>query len=232
MVIAHRRVTCGGNRTRLMGCFDHYFINLKHFFGEFFLTDQEMWEDAVRLAKAEYDVLSESVKDRVRRIGETIRQIKREIFSLADKSDINKTCAACGGLCCETGKYHFSVIDLLIYFSTGTELFGPSFREKPCPYLGDAGCLMEPAYRPFTCITFHCEHIESHLASGDLERIGVLERRLRDCCAELERLFGHRMTQGLLLRYARRLQGDVAEIISTDMSHWSGCAAAASKSRM
>jgi len=175
-----------------------------------------MWEDAVRLAMAEYEVLSESVKDRVRRLGETIRQVKREIFSLANKSVIDKTCADCGGLCCETGKYHFSVVDLLMYLSTGMELFRPLFRETPCPYLGDAGCLMAPAYRPFTCITFHCERIESQLSSADLERIGALERGLRDSCRELDGLFGQRMMQGLLLRYTRLLQGEVAEIISTD----------------
>lgn len=179
------------------------------------MTDQEMWEDAVRLARADYEALSGSVKDRVRRIGETIRQTKREIFSLANKSVIDKTCADCGGLCCKTGKYHFSVVDLLMYLSTGMELFRPVFRETPCPYLGAAGCFMEPAYRPYTCITFHCERIESQLASTDLERISVLESSLRASCRELEGLFGQRMTQGLLLRYARRLRGEIEEIIPT-----------------
>ena len=74
---------------------------------------------------------------------------------------------------------------------------------------------MAPAYRPFTCITFHCERIESQLSSTDLERIGALERGLRDSCRDLDGLFGHRMTQGLLLRYARRLRGEVEEIIPT-----------------
>jgi hypothetical protein len=179
-----------------------------------FLTDQQMWENAVRIVRGEYEALSAPVKDRVRRIGESIRKNKLDIFSLAEKSSVIETCAKCAGLCCEKGKYHFSVIDLLIYLSTGRELFSPSFRETPCPFLGETGCVMDPAYRPFPCITFHCERLESPLSSAELEQMSFLERSLRASCRQMEELFGVRLMQGLLLSYERSLSGAGAAILA------------------
>lgn len=174
-----------------------------------------MWERAVAIARVEYEQLSGLLKNQVVAIGELIRQMKLEIYALAGGSAIIETCVACGGLCCEKGKYHFSVIDLLMYLSTGKELFIPSFRETPCPFLSETGCLMEPAYRPFTCITFHCERLEDLLSPADLERIYHLERGLREHCRKLETLFGGRMMQGLLLSCARYLRGESAAIFGS-----------------
>ena len=171
-----------------------------------------MWERAVAIARDEYEHLSGPLKNQLLAIGESIRQVKLEIYALAGGAAIVDTCIACGGRCCEKGKYHFSVIDLLMYLSTGKELFIPSFRESPCPFLGEAGCLMDPAYRPFTCITFHCERLEVLLPSAALERIEHLERGLRELCQKLETLFGGRMMQGLLLSCARYLHGESAAI--------------------
>jgi hypothetical protein len=72
-----------------------------------FLTDQEMWDRAVTLARVEYQALSESVKAQLQTIGAAMRQHKREMYSLAGGSAVVATCADCGGLCCEKGKYHF-----------------------------------------------------------------------------------------------------------------------------
>jgi hypothetical protein len=179
------------------------------------LIDQELWDRAVAVARVEYENLPDPLKERVVGIGDAIRQAKREMYALAGGSAIVETCSDCGGLCCEKGKYHFSVIDLLMYLSTGKELFSPSFRDTPCPFLGEAGCLMEPAYRPFTCITFHCERLEVLLAPADLERICHLERCLRVLCRELESLFGRRLMQGLLLSGARYLDGDAAAVLGS-----------------
>ncbi|RQW89700.1 MAG: hypothetical protein EHM79_02780 [Geobacter sp.] len=172
------------------------------------MTDQELWQRAVSIARVEYENLSDQVKAQVFGIGEAIRQNKLEMYSLAGGAAVVETCADCGGLCCEKGKYHFSAIDLLMYLSTGKELFTPSFRGTPCPFLGEEGCLMSPAYRPFTCITFHCERLEELIPSADLERMCHLERSLRVLCRQMEELFGNRLMQGLLLSCARYLHGD------------------------
>ena len=179
------------------------------------MTDQEMWERAVAIARVEYEHFSGPLKNQILVIGESIRQVKLEIYALAGGAAIVETCVACGGLCCEKGKYHFSVIDLLMYLSTGKELFIPSFRETPCPFLGEMGCLMDPAYRPFTCITFHCDRLEDLLSPSDLERIRHLEHGLRALCQKLETLFGGRLMQGLLLSCARYLHGESAAIFGS-----------------
>jgi hypothetical protein len=207
MVITHRRVTCDGNRTRLTVCFGQTSFDRIFLQGDF-LTDQELWQRAVSIARVEYENLSDLVKAQVLGIGEAIRQNKLEMYSLAGGAAVVETCADCGGLCCEKGKYHFSAIDLLMYLSTGKELFTPSFRRTPCPFLGEEGCLMAPAYRPFTCITFHCERLEEFIPSADLERMCHLERSLRVLCRQMEELFGNRLMQGLLLSCARYLHGD------------------------
>jgi hypothetical protein len=180
-----------------------------------FLTDQELWERAVSIARVEYETLSDPVKIQMRGIGESIRQKKQEMYDLAGGATVVKTCIDCGGLCCEKGKYHFSVIDLLMYLSTGKELFTPLFRETPCPFLGAEGCLMPPAYRPFTCITFHCERLEELLSFADLERMSNLERSLRALCRDLEELFGKRLMQGLLLSCERYLRGENTAILGS-----------------
>ncbi|MGA7826058.1 MAG: hypothetical protein WCA04_00225 [Geobacteraceae bacterium] len=179
------------------------------------MTDQELWDRTVAVAEVEYENLSGPLKDRVFGISEAIRQVKLEMFALAGGAAVVETCCDCGGLCCEKGKYHFSLIDLLIYLSTGKELFSPLFRDAPCPFLGESGCLMDPAYRPFTCITFHCERLEIHLSPNDLQRILYLERSLRVLCRELESMFGQRLMQGLLLSGARYLRGDATAILSS-----------------
>jgi hypothetical protein len=186
-----------------------------------FLTDQELWERAVSLARVEYEALSGPVKDQVLEIGEAIRQKKLAMYSLAGGAAVDETCADCGGLCCEKGKYHFSAIDLLMYLSTGKELFTPLFRETPCPFLGLEGCLMDPAYRPFTCIIFHCERLEGLLSSTDLERMCHLEGSLRLLCRQLEELFGNRLMQGLLLSCERYLHGEDAAILGLGTSRTS-----------
>jgi hypothetical protein len=178
-----------------------------------FLTDQEMWERAVAIARVEYENLSDPLKRQVFEIGEAIRQVKFEMYALAGGAAIVETCSDCGGRCCEKGKYHFSVIDLLMYLSTGKELFLPTFRETPCPFLGKTGCLMEPAYRPFTCITFHCERLEILLPSAVLDRVCNLERSLRALCREMEALLGDRLMQGLLLNYERYHCGKDSKVL-------------------
>lgn len=179
-----------------------------------FLTDQELWKRALSIASTEYAALPGPVKERVMEIGASIRRKKLEMYSLAGGAAIVETCADCRGLCCEKGKYHFSLIDLLMYLSTGKELFTPSFRETPCPFLGGEGCLMDPAYRPFTCITFHCERLEVLLTTADLERMSHLEGLLRVLCRQMEELFGHRLMQGLLLSCERYLRGESSAMLS------------------
>jgi hypothetical protein len=165
------------------------------------LTDQEMWDNAVAVVRGEYAALAGEEKAGVESVAGLIRLKKEEIFSLAENKDASKFCESCRGACCAKGKYHFTVVDLLVYFAGDADLFSPSFCGDLCPYLGSGRCLMSPSFRPLTCITFHCEPLEMLLSPAELERMYSLERELRNHYAQLETFFGTRLTQGLLLNY-------------------------------
>lgn len=171
------------------------------------LTDQEMWDNAVAVVRREYTALSVGLKAEVGAMADLIRHKKEEIFSLTENKGAPEFCGNCGGACCARGKYHFTVVDLLVFFSGNVTLFTPSFHGGLCPYMGNGKCLMPPSFRPLTCIVFHCEPLENLLSSVELERMYALERGLRDHYAHLESLFGTRFTQGLLLNYSGYLHG-------------------------
>jgi len=178
------------------------------------MTDQEMWDNAVAVARAEYGGLPEPVRLKVHSLSASIQRVKMEIASIPEMKGAAGACFSCGGKCCETGKYHFAVIDLLVYLATDGELFDPSFGQASCPYLGVEGCLMAPAYRPFTCITFHCDRLEGLLSPAEVERLYGLERSLRSHYAMIEELFDSRMAQGLLLSYGRCVEGKSSGILA------------------
>jgi hypothetical protein len=177
------------------------------------MTDMEMWDNAVTVVRREYRALADPIKERLRSIIREVRLEKTEVCSITASRGASHVCSGCGGRCCHKGKYHFSVIDLLAFLDTGRDLFLPAFGGVSCPYLGKAGCLMEPPYRPFTCVTFHCDRLEALLTASEVERLYGLERSLRVKYGDIEELFGTRLTQGLLLGYARYLEGACAGIL-------------------
>jgi hypothetical protein len=124
---------------------------------------------------------------------------KRAMQAYASRVDSASRCAACGGACCRSGKYHFSEVDLLVYLAAGRPLFAPLFDNLLCPYLGEGGCFMEPALRPFNCITFNCELIEELLSREEVASFYRLERELRCCYLEISSLFtGSPLSRALL----------------------------------
>jgi hypothetical protein len=166
-----------------------------------------MWDNAVAVVRREYAALSAEVKAEVGSVFALIRCKKEELFSITGARGASEICGTCGGACCVKGKYHFTVIDLLVFLSADVELFAPSFHGEQCPYLSGGKCLMSPSFRPLTCIAFHCDPLEDLLSAVEIERLYSLERELRDHYAHLEDFFGIRLSQGLLLNYSGFLQG-------------------------
>ena len=132
-------------------------------------------------------------------------EVKARVHAYAEQLQAADICASCGGECCVTGKYHFTVVDLLTYLREGKALFAPRFAFGRCPYLGDPGCLMEPAYRPYNCITFNCERVERLMEPLEKEQYTGAERELRSCYREIEMLFDNRFLQGMLINCERDL---------------------------
>jgi hypothetical protein len=167
------------------------------------LDDLEKWNRAVSAVNREFALLPESLLAKLKNSLKTIKEYKRSVFRLTETVNAGQICEACQGACCRKGKYHFTVIDLLVYLVEGKELFVPCFNNGRCPYSGDAGCLMEVEYRPFNCITFQCEKLERLLLPADIDKFYMLEKELRSEYADLERIFDNRFAYGLLANYER-----------------------------
>ena len=162
------------------------------------LTDSDLWQRGVAAVSGEYALLSPSARARVSALAVRIKAAKEELQELTVVAGGAATCAACRGACCASGKYHFTVIDLLVFLADGRELFTPSFAPGRCPYLGAKGCLMTPEYRPLTCVIFNCEAVEEGMGPQESSRFLEREGELRALYGELEELFANRLTGGLL----------------------------------
>ncbi len=156
------------------------------------------WGRAVAAVQAQFAAFNGELLACLQGAIRLLKLEKMAIFDLTASEAGEKICAGCQGKCCESGKYHFTVIDLLVYLNDGKELFTPRFGNKRCPYLGEAGCLMDPEYRPFNCITFNCESLEALLAYEDVKKFYALENALRGHYLRIRQMCGKRTAHGLL----------------------------------
>lgn len=192
------RVTGGRNRTRLMVCFNQFYL-------ESAVTDQKLWPAAVERVTAEYHALPQSLKHRLAELSAEIMTLKARHQASVSSAEADRLCSDCKGLCCRFGKHHFTVVDLIVYFSSNHELFNPYFDNPVCPYHGGSGCLMESAFRPFNCVIFICEQLETGLEAHDREELAGIELQLRQIYGEFDQLLGNRFANGLLITFQRAL---------------------------
>ena len=186
------------------------------------MTDQEKWSIAVADVFAEFSALPSTAKNMLFMQLQDVRQLKKQIHHYADVMDGSAICADCGGQCCATGKHHFTVIDLLVYLAEGRSPFVPRFSSGWCPYLGDDGCMMEPEYRPYNCVTFNCDRIDSLLKPFERDELMVAERKLRATYLTIEQFFGNTFMQGLIITCERDLLRDrrlVLRLSEPDIEH-------------
>jgi hypothetical protein len=99
-----------------------------------------------------------------------------ELFSKADGAE---SCTGCDGACCGCGRHHITLTNLLAYLLEGEDPPAPDFS-RTCPYLGDSGCRLPVARRPYNCITFFCETLENRLNPVQCEQLRILDRQLRN----------------------------------------------------
>lgn len=169
------------------------------------MTDQQLWAAAVERVRTDYLALPQTLKLRLSDLSIEIMALKARHQTAAATAAADEACAECGGSCCRFGKHHFTVVDLLVYLSAGRELFSPAFENPVCPYHNGCGCLMEPSLRPFNCIIFLCEQLETALEEQARADLAGIETRLRALYGEFEKLLGNRFANGLLITFQRAL---------------------------
>ncbi len=167
------------------------------------LDDAEAWDRAVNAVKNEFTALSDHLLKKINMLASIIKGQKLAIHELTRSVAGESVCESCQGECCNTGKYHFTVTDLLVYLSDSKAMFTPDFTNKRCPYLGQAGCIMEPEYRPFNCITFQCDSIEQLLRQPDVQKFYDLGKKLSFQYVVMEEMFNNKFIHGLLSNFAR-----------------------------
>lgn len=137
------------------------------------------WFTLLDKIKADLAALEDTDKrwlhDRIAVIGE----LQRSLDDLFKEAGGTIACADCDGACCGCGRHHITLTNLLGYLIEGEEPPPPDFT-KTCPYLGETGCCLPVARRPYNCITFFCEQLEENLDDEKRGMLRELDQRLRE----------------------------------------------------
>ena len=131
---------------------------------------QRINHDLTALSQRERDWLKERLA-----VIEATQLALDELFCKVCGAD---ACTGCDGACCACGRHHITLTNLLAYLLQGEEPPTPDLS-CTCPYLGEQGCLLPVARRPYNCITFFCETLDDRLDSVDREQLRTLDRQLR-----------------------------------------------------
>jgi len=126
---------------------------------------------------------------------------QRQLHSFFLRAGGAQLCSSCEGLCCGCGKNHLTLVNLLGYLAAGEVVPEPDF-DRPCPFLGETGCLHDVGRRPFNCITFLCESVEERLDADERKEFYAVERRLRQLYAGFDRRYAGSSLRGIFIRAA------------------------------
>ena len=162
--------------------------------------DPLLWHTAVQRLICEYSGLS---ADTQRALASLLRhgsRLKEQMLYITTAAGAGDICASCGGECCNYGRYHVTAADVLYHHISTRELFMPDFSRHPlCPYSCSDGCLMPPAFRPYTCVIFICEAVDALLSEAERTELQALETKLAEIMLNCATLAGPRITKGILL---------------------------------
>ena len=164
------------------------------------VDDQQRWNRAVKAADNGYEGLDPGMRLKLEALVGQIMRLKEKLLEQTLAVGSASICRACAGQCCLNGKYHVSVLDLLAYRMDGTEPVVPDFSRSPaCPYSGETGCLMQPRFRPMTCVIFNCEQVEMEMGADKRTALYATEGLLRDTISRANRVAGRRLDRAILL---------------------------------
>lgn len=165
----------------------------------------QRWQQIINQVAAEYRNLPESEKNWIVPQLQKIAELQQRLNQLFEQGSGLQSCAGCLGECCAKGHNHMTLANLLGYLQHDALPPVADFSHT-CPFLGEQGCLLSIERRPYNCISFVCDIIESSLTLAGVDEFYVLEQQLRSVYLQFaERYRGGGMT-GLLLQ-AERLQG-------------------------
>jgi len=131
-----------------------------------------------------------------------VQQLQRRIHGFFEMADGASRCLACSGACCEKGRNHLTLVNLLGFLLAGETPPEPDFAAT-CPFLGAAGCCLDVERRPFNCVTFNCEALEDVLDEVSRAAFYQMERQLRQLYEAFDCRYAGSSLRGLLIRAER-----------------------------
>jgi hypothetical protein len=170
--------------------------------------DAHLWRRIVAGLEKEVQRLPSSERAWIALRLERIGLLQEELHALFMQGGGPGACSRCGGSCCDRGRHHATLVNLLGFLLARTQPPVPDFA-SPCPFLGEGGCLMEPSRRPFNCVTFICDEIEDRLVAAGREAFYARERELRGLYGEFDARYAGSSLRGILIRAARLGDGDL-----------------------
>jgi len=163
---------------------------------------QPDWPRIVRRLNDELSALSPADRGWLEERVAAIEALQLSLDKLFREAGGLKACADCDGECCGCGRHHLTLTNLLSYLLTGENPPAPDF-ECTCPFLGDMGCLLPVARRPYNCITFFCETLEDRLDSAGREKMKVLDHELRREYQRVEQRYPAASLRGIWIALER-----------------------------
>jgi len=169
------------------------------------MDDLSLWRQTLARVRRELSQLPGTEKRWLQENLAHIQALQRQIHSYFQAADGDRLCAACSGACCEKGRHHLTLVNLLGFLLADEAPPQPDFTST-CPFLGPTGCRLDIGRRPFNCITFNCELVENALSKKQQDEFYRLEQRLRTCYELFDQRYAGSSLRGLLIR-AERLGG-------------------------
>lgn len=160
------------------------------------------WQSVVLRVARELAVLPESERLWIGQRLTVVRRLQRALQEEFLAAGGAPHCAVCSDSCCDRGRHHFTLVNLLAWLESGEVPPTPDF-DQDCPWLGANGCILPAERRPFNCITFICTVVEDRFDENRRHRFYALERELRTIYEEFDRRYAGSSLCGLQQRAAR-----------------------------
>lgn len=132
----------------------------------------------------------------------TAAAIQVQLDNLFNSLDGHNLCRSCRGACCDHGRHHLTLTNVLSFVLSDEILPEPDFH-KSCPFGSSSGCRLPVSYRPYNCITFFCDILESNMSEHEYARWRFLDVSLREQYVTMARRFPSASMQGLTLALNR-----------------------------
>ena len=158
----------------------------------------QRWQTIVLSVRKEILSLDEEERLWIEQQLHLIETLQIQIHDLFLSAEGQQACTRCQGSCCELGKNHMTLANLL--GAIMQDKLPPAHFSRTCPFLGDEGCTLDVSIRPYNCITFLCEDVEQALSLEEKNRFYHLEHDLRSLYLAFDRRYLGSSLQGLLIR--------------------------------